>query len=73
MSRTAAVTFASMADWRQLRQTYGPSGNAPAVHSSRTYLKTIFESYVTTSQVEIAAPAIGWYHIACSLILPSPA
>jgi len=37
-------------------------------HNSRTYPKTIFESYVTISQAEIAAPAIGWFHIPCSLI-----
>ena len=42
-----------------VRQMYGPSGNAPAVRNSRIYPKTIFESYVTISQEEIAAPAIG--------------
>src|ERR1700756_3747766 len=56
---TDAVTFASMADWRQALQIYGQSGNAPAVHNSRTYPRTIFEFYVTTSQEEIAAPTIG--------------
>jgi pyruvate/2-oxoglutarate dehydrogenase complex dihydrolipoamide dehydrogenase (E3) component len=30
----------------------------------------IFESYVTISQGEIEALAIGWFHIACSLIPP---
>src|SRR5580704_3563562 len=70
---TDAVTFASMADWRRVRQTYGRWVNAPAAHNSRTYPKTIFESYVTISQAEIAARAIGWFRIACSLIRRSPA
>src|SRR5215475_5010931 len=65
---TGAVTFASMTDWRQVRQTYGPSGNALVVHNSHTYPKTIFASYVTIWQEEIAAPASGSFPIACSLI-----
>ena len=48
-------------------------GNAPAARNSRTYPKTIFGSYATISQEEIAAPAIGWFHIACSPIPRSPA
>ena len=57
-----------MIGWRRVRQTSGPSVNAPAVHNSRTYPKTIFVSYVTIWQEEIAARAIGWFPIACSLI-----
>ena len=70
---TDAVTFASLADWRPVRRTYGRSVNAPAARNSRTYPKTTFESYVTISQAEIATPAIGWFHIPCSLIRRSPA
>src|ERR1700730_4787041 len=68
LNQTDAVTFRSMADWRQVRQMFGRWANAPAVRNSRTYPKTIFESYVTISQEEIEAPTIGWFHIACSPI-----
>ena len=69
---TVAATSASMTGWKQVRQTSGRSGNAPAARNSPTYPKTIFGSYGTIWQEEIAARAIGLSHIACSLILRSP-
>src|SRR4029077_15856234 len=70
---TDAVTFASMADWRRVRQMCGRWAHELAAPNLRTYPKTIFESYATISQVEIAARATAWFHIACSLVLRSPA
>src|SRR6516225_8583433 len=60
---TDVATFASMGDWRRVRQTFGRWGNAPAAHNSRTYLKTIFGSYVIIWQAEIAARMAGWFLI----------
>ena len=50
----------------------GPSGNAPAAHSSRTYPSTTFGSSGTIWPEGSAARAIGWFHTACSRTLHSP-
>jgi pyruvate/2-oxoglutarate dehydrogenase complex dihydrolipoamide dehydrogenase (E3) component len=47
-------------------------GECAGSRNSRTYPKTIFESYVTISEVEIAPRATGWFHIVCSPILRLP-
>ena len=65
---TAAVTFASMADWRRVGPTCGRWANAPAAHNSRTYPKMIFASFATISPETLAARAIDWFLTAC---LPS--
>ena len=69
LSWTVVATFASMSGWRRLLRVSGPWGNAPVVHSSRTYPSTTFESSGTTWQEGSAARAIGWFHTACSQTL----